>query len=89
MVALGLRCCAWLSLAAGSRGYSLLAVHGFLIVLASPLVEHGSRLMGAAHEQPPRSGIKSTSAALAGRFLSTVPPGKYQDGILNSQVSPL
>ena len=29
-----------LSLAAASRGYSLVSVHGLLIVVASPIVKH-------------------------------------------------
>ena len=29
------------SLVSGSRGYSLVSVHGLLIVVASPIAEHG------------------------------------------------
>ena len=41
---LGLCCCAGFSLAAASGGYSLVAVHGLLIAVASLVVEH--RLQG-------------------------------------------
>ena len=38
---LGLHCCAGFSLVAESEGYSLVEVHGFLIVAASLAVGHG------------------------------------------------
>ena len=38
---LGLCCCEGVSLAAVSRGYSLVVVHGLLTVVASFAVEHG------------------------------------------------
>ena len=37
---LGLHCCTGFSLAVASRGYSHVAVRGFLIVMASLVVEH-------------------------------------------------
>ena len=37
----GLRCCTGSSLAVGSRGHSLVAVHGLLTVAASLVSEHG------------------------------------------------
>ena len=40
MAVLGLGCCLGFSLAAASRGYSLVAVLGLLIVVAFPVVEH-------------------------------------------------
>ena len=41
LTVLGLRCCSGFSLVAVSRGYSLVAVHGLLIEVASLVVEHG------------------------------------------------
>jgi len=41
---LGLHCCLGFSLVVASRGSSLVAVLGFLITVASPVVEH--RLQG-------------------------------------------
>ena len=38
--ALGLCCCTGFSLVEASRDYSLVAVHGFLIVMASLAAEH-------------------------------------------------
>ena len=45
LTVLGLHCCVGFSLVVASRGYSLAAVHGLVIAVAS-LVEHGSRCMG-------------------------------------------
>ena len=44
LVVLGLPCCVGFSLAVASGGYSLVAVHGLLIAVASLAVEH--RLQG-------------------------------------------
>ena len=41
MAVLGVCCCVGVSLVAASRGYSLVAVLGFLIVGVSRVVEHG------------------------------------------------
>jgi len=41
LAVLGLHCCTNFSLVAVSRGYSLVAVHGLLIVVASLVAEHG------------------------------------------------
>ena len=41
MAVLGLCYCVGLSLVAASKGYSLVAVHGLLIDVASLVVEHG------------------------------------------------
>ena len=46
MTVLGLCCCASFSLTVASGGYSLIAVLRRLIVVASPIVEHGSRAHG-------------------------------------------
>ena len=43
---LDLRCCAGFSLVGASRGYSLVAKHGVLIVVASLDAETGSRACG-------------------------------------------
>ena len=41
LAVLGLHCYVGFSLVAASGGYSLAAVHRFLIAVASPVVEHG------------------------------------------------
>ena len=41
MAVLGVCCCVGISLVAASRGYSLAAVLGFLIVGVSSVVQHG------------------------------------------------
>ena len=43
---LGLGCCVGFSLVAGSRGYSLAAVHGLVIAVASLVGDTGSRVPG-------------------------------------------
>ena len=43
---LGLPCCTGFSLVVASRGYSLVAVHRLLIVVASRVVEHKFRVCG-------------------------------------------
>ena len=43
---LGLPCCTGFSLVVASRGYSLVAVHRLLIVVASLVVEHKFRVCG-------------------------------------------
>ena len=80
-----------LSLVAASRSYSAVAVHGFLIAVASLVAEHG--LYAGAPElrlsrcdartqlscgvwDLPRLGIEPMSPALAGEFLTAGPPGK-------------
>ena len=40
MAVLGLRCCEGFSLAAARRDCSLVAVHGLLLVVPSPVAEH-------------------------------------------------
>ena len=40
LAVLGLCCCAGFSLAAASRGYSLVVAQGLLIAVVSPVVEH-------------------------------------------------
>ena len=40
LATLGLRCCAWAFSSCDERGLLLTAVHGFLIAVASLVVEH-------------------------------------------------
>ena len=79
-----------LSLVSVSRGYSLVAVHGILIAVAS-LVEHmfqwvwlkGSVAQGfscfSGTQNLPGPGTEPVSHALAGRFLTSEPAGKPSD----------
>ena len=59
-----------LSLVAASRGYSLIAMSGLLVAMASPAAH---RLLGMR---------ASVVAALAGGFLSTGPAGKSHAAFL-------
>ena len=87
MAVLGLRFCARAFSSCGKWGPLLITVRGPLIIAASLVVEHrlqtrrlsscGSRaqlLHGMWHL--PRPGLEPVSPALAGRFSTTVPPGK-------------
>ena len=87
MAVLGLRFCARAFPSCGKRGPLLIAVRGPLTIAASLVVEHrlqtrrlsncGSRaqfLRGMWDS--PRPGLEPVSPALAGRFSTTVPPGK-------------
>ena len=81
MAVLGLRFCARAFSSCGEQGPLFIAVRGPLTVVASPVAEHrlqtrklsscGSRMWDL-----PRPGLEPVSPALAGRFLTTVPPGK-------------
>ena len=68
-----------LSLAVLSRGYTLVAVHGLLIVGATLVVEHGlwgvQAQLPCGMRDPPQLGIELVFPALAGRFPTTGPPG--------------
>ena len=87
MAVLGLRFCARAFSSCGKRGPLFIAVRGPLTVTASPVAEHklqtrrlsscGSRaqLLRGMWDLP-RPGHEPVSPALAGRFLTTVPPGK-------------
>ena len=46
LAVLGVHCCAGFSLVAESGGYTLVALRGFLIAVASLVVEHHSRSRG-------------------------------------------
>ena len=41
LVVLGLYCCAWAFSSCGEQGLLFIAVHRLLIVVASPVAEHG------------------------------------------------
>ena len=87
MAVLGLRFCARASFSCGKWGPLFIAVRGPLTVAASLVAEHklqtrrlsscGSRVqLLRGTWDPPRPGLKPMSPALAGRFSTTVPPGK-------------
>ena len=88
LVTLGPCCCMQDFSSCSEQGLLLVAVHQLLGVVAS-LVEHRPQVhMGSVvvQFQLPCSmgpGIKPVSPALAGRFLSTVPPGKFSLFFLN------
>ena len=73
MAVLGLCHFAWTISNCGERGLFFVAVLGLLIEVASLAVEHRLSSCGAQGIFLDRG---SMSAALAGGFLSTVPPGK-------------
>ena len=98
MAVLGLRFCARAFSSCGKWGPLLIAVRGPLTIAASPVAEHRlqtRRLSNCgSRAQPlrgmwdlPRPGLKPVSPALAGRFLTTVPPGKPQK-VLNTNNLP-
>ena len=74
-----------LSLVGVSRGYSLVSLRGLLIAVASLVAAPGLQSTGSVVVVPglscstwnlPGPGIKPMSPVLAGRFLTTGPPGK-------------
>ena len=84
---LGLRFCAGAFSSCGKRGPLFIAVRGPLTIVASPVAEHrlqtrrlsscGSRAQSLRGMWDlPRPGLEPVSPALAGRFSTTVPPGK-------------
>ena len=84
---LGLRFCARAFSSCGERGPLFIAVRGPLTIAASLVAEHRlqmRRLSNCASRaqllrgmwDPPRPGLEPMSPALAGRFSTTVPPGK-------------
>ena len=87
MVVLGLRFCAKAFSSCGKRGPLFIAVRGPLTIMASLVAEHrlqthrlsycGSRaqLLRGMWDLP-RPELEPVSPALAGRFSTTVPPGK-------------
>ena len=95
---LGLRFCARAFSSCGERGLLFIAVRGPLTVVASPVAEHklqtrklsscGSRawLLRGTWDLP-RPGLEPVSPALAGRFLTTAPPGKPKLSLLKEKIS--
>ena len=87
MAVSGLRFCARAFSSCGKRRPLFIAVRGPLTIAASLVAEHklqtrrlsscGSRaqLLRGTWD-PPRPGLEPVSPALAGRFSTTVPPGK-------------
>ena len=87
LAALGLRFCARAFSSCGKRGPLFIVVRGPLTIVASPVAEHrlqtrrlsncGSwaQLLHSMWDLP-RPGLEPVSPALAGRFSTTVPPGK-------------
>ena len=87
MAVLSLRFCVRAFSSCGKWGPLFIAVHGPLIIAASPVAEHrlqtrrlsncGSRaqLLRGMWDLP-RPGLEPVSPALAGRFSTTAPPGK-------------
>ena len=84
---LGLRFCARALSSCGKRGPLFIAVRRPLTVATSPTAEHrlqtrrlsscGSRAQSLRGMwDPPGPGLEPVSPALAGRFLTTAPPGK-------------
>ena len=87
MAVLGLRFCARASSSCSERGPLFIVVGGPLTIVASLVAEHrlqtrrlsscGSRAQPLRGMwDPPRPGLEPVSPALAGRFSTTVPPGK-------------
>ena len=87
MAVLGVRFCARAFSSCGKRGPLFIAVRGPLTIAASLVAEHrlqtcrlsscGSRAqLVRGMWDLPRPGLEPMSPALAGRFSTTVPPGK-------------
>ena len=87
MAVLGLRFCARVFSSCGKPGPLFIVVRGPLTIVASLVVEHrlqmrrlsncGSRAQPLCGMwDPPRPGLEPVSPALAGRLLTTAPPGK-------------
>ena len=87
MAVLGLRFCARAFCTCGEPGPLFIAVRGPLTIAASLVAEHGlqTRRLGSSGSRAqllrgmwdlPRPGLEPVSPALAGRFSTTVSPGK-------------
>ena len=97
MIVLGLRFCARAFSSCGKQGPIFIAVCRSLTITASLVAEQrlqthrlsncGSRaqLLRGMWDLP-RPGLEPVSPALAGRFSTTVPPGKPTSVVLNHQV---
>ena len=84
---LGLRFCARAFTSCGKWGPLFIAVRGPLTIAASPVAEHRLQTRRLSSRgpraqplrgmwDPPRPGLEPVFPALAGRFSTTVPPGK-------------
>ena len=84
---LGLCFCARAFSSCGKQGPFFIAMHGPLTIMASLVAEHRlqTRRLGSCGSRAqllrgmwdlPRPGLEPVSPALAGRFLTTAPPGK-------------
>ena len=89
---LGLRFCARAFSSSGEWGPLFIAVRGPLTVMVSLVAEHRlqtHRLSTCSSRaqllrgtwDPPRPGLEPMSPTLAGRFLTTAPPGKPQNDL--------
>ena len=87
MAVLGLRFCARAFCSCGKRGPLFIVVRGPLTIAASLVAEHKlqTRRLSSCGSQAqllrsmwdlPRPGLEPVTPALAGRFSTTVPPGK-------------
>ena len=87
MIVLGLHCCARAFSSLYEQGLLFVVVHGLLLQWFPLVKSTGSRRMGFSTcgaqanllcgiWNLPKPGIEPVSPALAGGFLSTVPPGK-------------
>ena len=87
MAVLGLRFCARAFSSFGKWGPLFIAVRGPLTIAASLVAEHRLQTRRLSNcgswayllhgmWEPPRPGLKPVSPALAGRLLTTAPPGK-------------
>ena len=87
MAVLGLRFCARAFSSCSEQGPLFITVRGPLTIVASLVAEHrlqtrrlsnygsGAQSLRGTWD-PPRPGLEPASAALAGRFSTTAPPGK-------------
>ena len=87
---LGLRFCARAFSSCGEQGPLFIAVRGPLTVAASPVAERRLSSCGSRAQllcgmwDLPRPGLEPVSPALAGRFLTTAPPGKPRAQLLRA-----
>ena len=90
MAVLGLRFCARAFSSCGKRGPLFIVVHGPLTIAASLVAEHRLQTRRLSNcgswaqslrgmWDPPGPRLEPVSPALAGRFSTTVPPGKPQN----------
>ena len=89
LAALGLCCCARAFSSCSKWGLLFVVVHGLLIVVSSLVAEHGlyacrlqklwhMGLVAPWHVRSSRTRARTVSPALAGGFLTMVPPGQSQ-----------